>query len=1334
MRNYWQFTLMGTWLCLSLGLAPALRAQLVSGNAFLKGKYVEVGMASCGSFGSSIAPPAGFHANVSGLGFVADADKDGWDTGSPLYCGDYFLPGSPEEGWALEIDGTAYNNNQICGEEGVSGSITGYSEQGDEMSITWSGSIDGLAVEKEVILQRDSLFFVSQVTLTNTTPDTLRGVYYMRNVDPDQESPWGSGTVTTNAVVNQNPNPPCNVALVSAVGGTYGCYLGLGTKHPDARVSIGGFSNRSPYDVWHGQNGLQLSGTMNADAAISLAFNLGDLAPGQKETFAYAYVLSDNDINSALNATDLNFSVSNVAVKPGEVVPTCSGEGLSVMIENGDTYTWSWSPATGLNTTTGDSVVATVTSPTTYIATGTGTCGSVSLPVTVDPQTLPTPGAAGTIQGPDSICSGSSGVVYSVDSIPNATGYTWRLPAGATVLAGEGTRTIEVLFGNDASSGEVRVYGTNVCGQGDSSKLDVVVVTTDTVAPTVRTKNVTLALDGGGNASLAPLDVFESGADNCSNTVNLQSVSPNSFTCADVGLQSVTLTFDDGNGNVGTATATVTVTESNPPVPDQDTLPTLTGACSLTITDLPTATDLCAGSLTATTSDPLTYDSTGSYLITWRYDDGHGNTATQTQTVEIYDHEAPVPDVATLDTLRADCELTVSSAPTATDACAGSITGTTNDPLTYDQQGSYVIDWVYEDAQGNLATQTQLVIISNQQAPTPDLSVLPTLRGSCERTVVNLPKATDACGNQLTATTADPLSYDQQGTYVIEWVYEDAQGNLTTQMQQVIVADEQAPVPDLAELPTLFAACSLEVTDFPTATDRCDGPIVGQTQDQLQFREQGSYAITWVYEDAQGNRSTQVQEVVIADEAAPVPDVEVLPTLLGDCEVVVTQAPTATDACSGTVTATTSDPLTYAEQGSYVITWHYEDEHGNASLQEQEVVIRDRSAPVPDLAELPTRRAQCAVRLSNGDFPTATDNCGTAITGQTEDPLAYDQPGTYLITWQFEDEQGNMATQEQVIVIEDTLAPVPELAQLPTLYAACELTVSAPQAVDACVGTVTATTSDPLTYDRQGLYEITWVYQDGRGNWSQQTQQVVIRDTVAPTLEAPADVITCTAYADGLALRQVADNCSEAIVRYRLSGATQAEGTGDAGQEAFNVGKTFITYTVADVHGNERKAQVQVTREALTATISVEADALLANEATAYQWIDCQRGEAIAGATDRRFAPQQSGEYAVVISGEACQDTSDCVAFAQVGLAPTPGIAGLRLYPNPTQGSLTLELADARTAASFTLTDATGRVVLQREDIRQRRLSLDLSDLSVGVYVARIQQGQQQQTLRVVRQ
>ncbi len=69
----------------------------------------------------------------------------------------------------------------------------------------------------------------------------------------------------------------------------------------------------------------------------------------------------------------------------------------------------------------------------------------------------------------------------------------------------------------------------------------------------------------------------------------------------------------------------------------------------------------------------------------------------------------------------------------------------------------------------------------------------------------------------------------------------------------------------------------------------------------------GLTTITWSFEDASGNVTTQTQKVTIKDETAPVPDVAELSDIVVECSIENIEVPTATDNCSGVITAVTND-------------------------------------------------------------------------------------------------------------------------------------------------------------------------------------------------------------------------------------------------------------------------------------------------------------------------------------------------------------------------------------------------------------------------------------------
>jgi hypothetical protein len=156
---------------------------------------------------------------------------------------------------------------------------------------------------------------------------------------------------------------------------------------------------------------------------------------------------------------------------------------------------------------------------------------------------------------------------------------------------------------------------------------------------------------------------------------------------------------------------------------------------------------------------------------------------------------------------------------------------------------------------------------------------------------------------------------------------------------------------------------------------------------------------------------------------------------------------------------------------------------------------------------------------------------------------------------------------------------VANVASLPNVTGQCSATATAPTATDNCAGTITATTNDPLTYNAQGTYTITWTYNDGNGNTSTQNQTVVVNDNTAPnavcknltiTLNGANQTITAADINNGST-----DNCG--IASMSLSKTTF--GCGD-------IGTNTVTLTVTDVNGNQATCNATVTVNGVGAATS----------------------------------------------------------------------------------------------------------------------------------------------------
>jgi hypothetical protein len=106
---------------------------------------------------------------------------------------------------------------------------------------------------------------------------------------------------------------------------------------------------------------------------------------------------------------------------------------------------------------------------------------------------------------------------------------------------------------------------TDADGQSDTCSVDIVI--NDNEAPVAVCQSVTVQLDEDGNASISVSDVNGESSDACG--LGSISASPSSFTTANIGENSVTVTVTDINGNNDTCIATVTVVaapDNTPPV------------------------------------------------------------------------------------------------------------------------------------------------------------------------------------------------------------------------------------------------------------------------------------------------------------------------------------------------------------------------------------------------------------------------------------------------------------------------------------------------------------------------------------------------------------------------------------------------------------------------------------------------------------------------------------------------------------------------------------------------------------------------------------------------
>ncbi len=400
------FTKLLGFVIIILCFTSHIKSQISGGSVFLQGCYIELAISGCGVYGTddpipSSGPLGDYHPNSFGLGFVADHEKDGWDVstgaGEPDYCGDYFTPGSPEEGWAVQQGSdTWYNNYVPCdyGNFDIPGEITGYVDTGGYKSGIWEGDIDDISlhITQTTTFPDGALYFLTAIELCNEGAADLADVYYLRNVDPDQDVvECGSVYNTTNYIVNQPPTT--DTALITAIGDGCGCFLGIGAIDSRSRVSTGSgtfFTDvGTPEQAWNGtypyDSSTPVSG-LACDCAIQISFKIDLIPAGGCETIYFAHVLDPSDLAQALQATlygTFGVTADSVVIDTTGEIEICKGDSVKLDVLFGEDYTWTWSPSAGLSVDTGVSVIAHPDTTTVYTILGAGECDTITRVITV---------------------------------------------------------------------------------------------------------------------------------------------------------------------------------------------------------------------------------------------------------------------------------------------------------------------------------------------------------------------------------------------------------------------------------------------------------------------------------------------------------------------------------------------------------------------------------------------------------------------------------------------------------------------------------------------------------------------------------------------------------------------------------------------------------------------------------------------------------------------------------------------------------------------------------------------------------------------------------------
>lgn len=222
-----------------------------------------------------------------------------------------------------------------------------------------------------------------------------------------------------------------------------------------------------------------------AGASPASATGAGPFTVSYSTTGPKTVTLNISGPNGLDNETKTNYidviTIPSAASAISGTNPVCAGSTQVLYsvnpIAGASTYAWTFpagaSPSTGNGTSAVSVNFSSVASSGNLTVAGQNACGtgtSGTFSVTVNPL----PGTPSAIAGNSTVCQAQSNENYSVAAISNASSYNWIVPPGANITFSNNNQ-VAVDYSNAAISGTMQVYGTNSCGNGDTSAVIITV-------------------------------------------------------------------------------------------------------------------------------------------------------------------------------------------------------------------------------------------------------------------------------------------------------------------------------------------------------------------------------------------------------------------------------------------------------------------------------------------------------------------------------------------------------------------------------------------------------------------------------------------------------------------------------------------------------------------------------------------------------------------------------------------------------------------------------------------------------------------------------------------
>ena len=408
----------------------------------------------------------------------------------------------------------------------------------------------------------------------------------------------------------------------------------------------------------------------------------------------------------------------------------------------------------------------------------------------------------------------------------------------------------------------------------------------DVTPPTALCQDITIALDFTGLYYVIPSVVDAGSSDECG--VGIMTLSQSSFSCEDIGQNTVTLTVRDFAFNTSTCTATVTIVDNLKPtaictptynvyIEDESVILDHTNIATYTNDNC----SIASYTLSQSTFDCADVGTTQDVVLT--VTDVNGNSNSCTSTVIINDNVIPVPvcqDITVMLDENGIGDFSENSIDNGSyDNCGFSVYSFSQSTFDCSDIGEVYVTLNLVDFDGKYASCTQQVTVVDGVPPSAlcqDVNIVLDEEGDATISEEDIDAgSSDACGiNSISINNTD-FNCSNLGANTTVLTVEDVDGNISTCTAIVTVLDNQSPTASCKDIDVILDADGIAnpapIEADNGSYDNCS--IISYSLSQTTFdctQESGAIDVVLTVTDESGNSSSCNLVVNVYDDSSPI--------------------------------------------------------------------------------------------------------------------------------------------------------------------------------------------------------------------------------------------------------------------------------------------------------------------------------------------------------------------------------------------------------------------------------------------------------------------------------